>query len=274
MADRAAPAHVPRLPSSVPGLNVEKVKTSLRRPFDLPSRYRWLTLVGLVLGLFISMEWQAPVAKAPVTSDYPRELGKQTIQRLEAEQKELKQLIADRRAQLAGLQKDAASRQSALAGLNTELESQRMLAGMVPLVGPGVQVILDDSNVKTIPQGEDASHYIVHDYDIRDVVSLLWQSGAEAIAIGDERVVGSTSVYCVGSTILVNETRMSPPYKIVAIGPPSMEDALNSPARLQKLKMDVRQYGVQLKIGQAKDLRVPAFSGRFSSRYARPSSSK
>ena len=249
---------------------MSKVRSSLRRPFDLPSRYRWLTLVGLVLGLFISMEWQAPVAKAPVTSDYPRELGRETIQRLESEQKELKQLIAERRSRLASMQKDAASRKSALAGLNTELESQRVLAGMVPLTGPGVQVILDDSNVKTIPQGEDPAHYIIHDYDLRDVVSLLWQSGAEAIAIGDERVVASTSIYCVGSTILVNDTRTSPPYKIVAIGPPSMEEVLNSPSRLQKLKMSARQYGIQLKVSQLKDAQVPAFSGRFSSRFLQP----
>ncbi len=270
MADRAAPARIARPHSSVPEIAVEKVRSSLRKPFDIPSTYRWLTLVGLVLGLFISMEWQTPVARAPVTADYPRELGRETIKRLEAEQKDLKQSIADLRDRLAAQQKDAASRKTALAGLNSELDSQRMLAGMVPLVGSGVQVILDDSSAKTIPAGEDPAHYIVHDYDLRDVVSLLWQSGAEAIAIGDERLVASTSVYCVGSTILVNDTRMSPPYKIVALGPPSMEDALNSPARLQKLKQDVRQYGVQLKIAQVKDAQVPAFSGRFPNRYGQP----
>ncbi len=274
MAHRAAPTHVPRIPSSVSGLNVEKVKTSLRKPFDIPSRYRWLTLVGLVLGIFISVEWQSPVAKAPVTAEYPRELGKETIKRLETDQKDLKQIIADRRTDLEAMQKDAAGRKSALAGLTTELDSQRMLSGLVPLVGSGAQVVLDDSNVKSIPSGEDAIHYIVHDYDVRDVVSLLWQAGAEAIAINDERVVGSTSIYCVGSTILVNDTRMSPPYKIVAIGAPSMEETLNSPARLQKLKQNSRQYGVQLKISQVKDIQVPAFSGRFTTRFARPGNSK
>ena len=274
MADRIASRQVSRPHPLVNGLAVKRVKTSLRKPFDLPSSYKWWTLVALVLGLFISMEWQAPVARAPVTSDYPRELSRDTIARLEAEQKELKQVISDLRTQLASVQKDAASRKSALAGLNTELDSQRMLAGMVPLVGPGVQVILDDSNVKSIPAGDDPSHYIVHDYDIRDVVSLLWQSGAEAIAIGAERVVATTSIYCVGSTILVNDTRMSPPYKIVAIGPPTMEETLNSPAWLQQLKQDVRQYGVQFKVSQAKDLSVPAFSGRFSARYTRPGNAK
>lgn len=274
MADRATSTHIPRPHPPDAGMAVERVRDSLRKPFEMPSRYRWLTLVGLILGLFISMEWQAPVARAPVTSDYPRELGKDTIKRLESEQKGLKQIIADRRAELAELQKGASGRKSALAGLNAELEAQRALAGMVPLMGPGIQVTLDDSSVKNIPSGEDAGRYIIHDFDVRDIISLLWQAGAEAIAIGDERVVNSTSIYCVGSTILVNDTRMSPPYKIVAIGPPAMEEILNSPARLQRLKLNVRQYGVQFKVAQAKDLLVPAFSGRFSSRYAQPGDSR
>lgn len=274
MADRVVSTHVNSPHSPDAELALGKVRVSRGKSFDIPARYRWLTIVGLILGLFISMEWQAPVARAPVTSDYPRELSKDTIKRLEAEQKGLKQIIADMRTELAELQKEASGRKSALAGLNAELEAQRVLAGMVPLVGPGVQVTLDDSNVKSIPAEEEAGRYIIHDYDIRDIVSLLWQAGAEAIAIGDERVVNSTSIYCVGSTILVNDTRMSPPYKIVAIGPPAMEEILNSPARLQRLKLNVRQYGVQFKVAQEKELQVPAFSGRFTSRYAQPGDSR
>jgi uncharacterized protein YlxW (UPF0749 family) len=270
MAGRIAPTQFPKQHASVHGLDVGKVATSLRRPFQISSTYKWLTLAMLLLGFFVAIEWQAPVAKGPVTADYPRELGKETTSRLEAEQKDLKSAIADRRTELTAIQKDAATRKTALADLNAQVESQRIQSGMVPLAGPGVQVVLDDSSVKSIPAGEDASHYIVHDYNIRDVVSLLWQSGAEAIAVGDERIVASTSIYCVGSTILVNDTRTSPPYKISAIGPPAMEDALNSPARLQQMKSDSRQYGVQFKVTGAKELQVPAYSGSFSIRYAQP----
>ncbi len=269
MAGRTAPAGVPKPHSPVHGLDVSKVTTTLRKPFEISSTYKWLTLAMLVLGIFISVEWQAPVAKSPVTPDYPREISKDTVARLEAEQKDLKATIADKRAAVAAIQKDASSRKSALADLNTQLEEQHVLAGMTALAGPGVQVVLDDSNAKSIPTGEDPNHYIVHDYDIRDVVSLLWQAGAEAVAVSDERLVATTSIYCVGSTILVNDTRMSPPYKIVAIGPPSMEESLNSPAQLQKLKADARQYGVQFKVASAKDLQVPAYSGSFSSRFAK-----
>lgn len=241
-----------------------------RKPFDLPCRYWWLTVAGLILGLFVTMQGQPPVVGAPVTPGDPRELSGETIKRLEAEQKALKLAVTDRRARLTDLQKNASGQKAILAELSAEMESQRMLAGMVPVVGPGVQVILDNSNVRTIPPGEDAGGYLVQDYDIRDVVSLLWRAGAEAIAVGDERAVGTTSVYQVSGTILVNDTKVPPPYRVTAIGPPTMEEVLNSPSRLERLKANVRQYGVQLRISQEKEVQVPAFSGRSSSRYARP----
>ena len=68
------------------------------------------------------------------------------------------------------------------------------------------------------PLGDDAANYLIHDFELRDVASLLWLAGAEAVAINDERLVASTSIYCVGSTIIVNNTRLSPPYEIRALG--------------------------------------------------------
>src|SRR5690242_18679638 len=109
MTGRTVPAGIPKLHPPVHGLDVNKVTTTLRKPFQISSTYKWLTVAMLGLGMFISIEWQAPVAKSPVNSDYPREISKETIKRLEAEQKDLKNLIADKRAELATVQKDASS---------------------------------------------------------------------------------------------------------------------------------------------------------------------
>lgn len=231
---------------------------------------RWLTVAGFMVGLLMSMGLQAPSTGVPATPDSPRELGKETVKRLEEEQKTLKQVVAERRTELAELQKGTSQYTSALGSLNSELESQRLLAGLVPVVGPGVQVILDDSSLKSIPAGDDASQYVIQDYDVRDVVAVLWQSGAEAIAVGDERVVNSTSFYSVGRSILVNDTRMSAPYTVSAIGPSTMDETLGSPTRLQRLKESVRKYGLQFKVSRGGGLRLPAFSGRLPGRYARP----
>src|SRR5207237_722849 len=84
--------------------------------------------------------------------------------------------------------------------------------------GDGVVVQLDDArNVSVTARDLDRS--ICHSTDLTDIVNTAWKGGAEAIAINDERIVNSSSVYCVGSTIMVNGTLMSPPFNVTVIGP-------------------------------------------------------
>ena len=160
-----------------------------------------------------------------------------------------------------------------LAEIATSLEVQRLQAGLVPVEGPGVRVELDDS-AREVPSNVDPNLLIVHDYEIRDVVNLLWAAGAEAIAVSGERVAANTAIYCVGSTILVNDTRLSPPYVIEAIGPPDkLYGAVTQALSLVKLKEVVERYGVQLKVSRVDALRLPAYTGEIRAQYAVPSSS-
>ncbi|HEY8476434.1 MAG TPA: DUF881 domain-containing protein [Chloroflexota bacterium] len=228
--------------------------------------------VALVLGVFIAVQWQAGVALAPETTDPTRDLMDGTIAQLESEQRDLKQRVSSLREQLAALQQEA-KRTSGLAEIATSLEVQRLQAGLVPVEGPGVRVELDDS-AREVPSDVDPNLLIVHDYEIRDVVNLLWAAGAEAIAVSGERVAANTAIYCVGSTILVNDTRLSPPYVIEAIGPPDkLYGAVTQASSLVKLKEVVERYGVQLKVSRVDALRLPAYTGEIRAQYAVPSSS-
>ena len=53
---------------------------------------------------------------------------------------------------------------------------------------------------------DGALAFIIHEYELRDIVNLLWMAGSDAIAINDERLVSNSSIYCVGSTVMVGET--------------------------------------------------------------------
>lgn len=228
-------------------------------------------IVGLTLGFLLVAQWNSPPAMPLEAQDYRRERMSSTIQRLEGEQEGLKKTLSQLREQLAEYQKLAAADTETLEGINAALESQRMAAGLVSLKGPGVQAILDDSSVGTLPTGTDPNTYIVHEYDLRDVVNLLWQAGSEAIAINDERIVASTSIYCVGSTVMVNDTRLSPPYRIQAIGDPIVQDALlHNPTYLGELRQRAKLYGIQFKIAKVGEMTLPPYSGSFVIRYARP----
>jgi uncharacterized protein YlxW (UPF0749 family) len=96
-------------------------------------------------------------------------------------------------------------------------------------------------------------------------------AGSEAIAINDERLVSSSSVYCVGSTVMVNNTRLSPPYIIRAIGNSRVQqDYLRNPSYLENLREKQRLYGLRFEIEGATGLRLPTHSGGFLIREARP----
>lgn len=230
----------------------------------------FLLVAGLTLGLLLGLSWRQP---AP---NYAAELtarpGKvwYSVERLESEQQELKATLADLRQEVAEQQQAAGANTDRLQALRAELERQQLLAGLTAVQGPGVLVVLDDGQAQ-IPPGVDPNYYLVHEHDLRDIVNVLWMAGSEGIAINDERLVSHSSVYCVGSTVMVNDTRLSPPYLIRAIGNPRVQaDYLRNPSYLQSLKEKQRLYGLQFEIKPAASVTLPAYTGGFLVRYARP----
>jgi uncharacterized protein YlxW (UPF0749 family) len=193
-----------------------------------------------------------------------------SIEGLEAEQQELKTRLTELRHRLDERQQAAAAHTDRLRALTSSLEQQRFLAGLTRIRGPGVLVTVDDSAVRS-PVGADPSALIIHEYDLRDIVNLLWMAGSEAIAINDERLVSNSSLYCVGSTVMVNNTRLSPPYLIQAIGNSRVQqDYLRNPSHLRALKEKQRLYGLWFDVQSVDSLALPAYTGGFLVRYARP----
>jgi uncharacterized protein YlxW (UPF0749 family) len=127
--------------------------------------------------------------------------------------------VAELRARLADYEKAAAESRTSAAGVNRQLQDLRALVGLTALEGPGLVVTLNDST-RPPKAGEDPNKTILHYSDIAGVVAELWAAGAEAIAVNGERIVTSTGINCVGTTILCNTKRMAPPYVITAIGDP------------------------------------------------------
>ena len=98
--------------------------------------------------------------------------------------------------------------------------AQSIDAGDIALIGPGVEVALDDA---VLPLGGPLSgltidDYVVHQQDLQGVVNALWAGGAEAMSINNQRISALTAIRCVGNTLLLAGRVYSPPYRIRAIG--------------------------------------------------------
>jgi uncharacterized protein YlxW (UPF0749 family) len=228
-----------------------------------------LLAAGLTLGLLISLSWRVPAPNYAAEAGRPPEKVWAGVERLEAEQRELRAILTDLRQELNARQKAASADTDRLQALKSELERQRLLAGLVPVQGPGVAVTLDDSQAQ-IPLGADANTYIIHEHDLRDIVNLLWMAGSEAVAINDQRLVANSSIYCVGSVVMVNDTRLSPPYVIRAIGNPRVQqEYLRNPSYLNTLKEKARLYGLEFEVMAVPEMILPEYDGSFLVQHAR-----
>ena len=130
-------------------------------------------------------------------------------------------------------------------------------------------IVLDDA--RGASAAKDIEKSICHNTDLTDIVNQAWRGGATAIAINDERIVGSSSIYCVGSTIMVNGTLMSPPFNVLVIGPQNeLLAAYDDPSQLRDIKQRRDVYGLGFRVSRAVNLHIPPYRGALNVRYATP----
>jgi uncharacterized protein YlxW (UPF0749 family) len=151
-------------------------------------------------------------------------------------------------------------------------------AGLMPAEGAGVEVTLRDSPRRPPADADQflMQDYIVHDQDLRGVVNELAANGAEVMCIkdkdGDQRIIANTGIRCVGGTIQVNSVPMSPPFTIVAIGPPNTLESALMMARglIEQLRPETGLAKSMFSVKKSDHLVIPAYSGSVKYRYAQP----
>jgi len=213
-------------------------------------------LVCMVLGLMLAVQYRT-------TSDIKASVGYQRMEDLtlqlnkaEKERSSLQEELSKLRNQLT--KGDANS---------VELERARMEAGLIPVEGAGVVIVLDDSKLSRQP-GENPNLYLIHDDDLLKVINELRAAGAEAISINEQRLLATSEIRCAGPTLSVNNTRSAPPYEIRAIGNPlTLENSLKMRGGVVET---LQFWGIQVSVKRQDVVNIPAFKGTYRFEYAKP----
>jgi uncharacterized protein YlxW (UPF0749 family) len=172
--------------------------------------------------------------------------------RVDTLEEELASLESDR-ARLQGASGDAAAQQAA----EDRLDSYRVLAGTVPVEGPGVTVVVGDADRAVTPTM------------VLDLIQELRDAGAEAIQVGPVRVVASSWVgLSAENELTVDGQPLTSPYRIVAIGDGhTLAGALAIPGGFND---SVRRVGGTVEVVEGETLRIDALHQPEEPRYARP----
>ena len=248
-----------------------------RRESGRSDRRRWAISIAAALGVigFVgAAQWNSSEARQVFITSAQRVLITEAEQ-AQREQERLRAEIETAEARVQTFQEADVGSQAAREQLNNALAAARLQAGLLPVRGPGMVLEISDSQ-REVPVGESPTNYIVLVDDLRDIVTALWGSGAEAITISGgltagppaERLVGSTSIYGAGSAILVNAVPLSPPFRIEAIGPDGLHDRfLGHPSFLARVRQRIDAYGLEFASEPRDELTLPEFIGNWRLRW-------
>ncbi len=221
----------------------------------------FLAVFAVVLGVFLAVRFNAKVPRviAPASSI----IALQEMQDLlEKENESLKDQLTQIESEITMLQKETKNKQADLRGLVSSVEDLKKRAGLTNISGEGVVIILNDT-------GERVSNpnSIAHASDMRDIVNHLFNNGAEAISIEgagkEERVSFFTSIDCIVNTVLINGTKIVPPFKIRAIGDrQKLITAINDKTSLKQIYDRVEKEGLEFYIVDGEEqVQIVKYSG-------------
>lgn len=158
-------------------------------------------------------------------------------------------------AQLRDMDAARARGETSVGGLRADLRRLRLWAGLDPVRGQGVTV--------------DISGTIDADA-VNDILNDLRSSGAEALAIGDARVVAGTVVAGEPGALVLNGTAVPSAFRLSAIGNP-----VNLAAALTRVggvvgRIEVANPDVVITVAPDDSLVLPASDRRLVPQHARP----
>lgn len=175
------------------------------------------SIVALVFGAMIAVQYHNVVlGGAAFWSSSPDVASVETrLRAVETYNENLRLQIEIYSKKISLLQATAIARGGTTAALERKIHAMNVLNGTMPLVGPGVEVVISDSKMSKL----DRAVFLTHDWDLRSVINELFVAGADAVAINNARITAQTGVFCIGPVVRVGTVRLGPPFVVKAIGP-------------------------------------------------------
>lgn len=147
-----------------------------------------------------------------------------------------------------------------------EIKENNKLLGLTALNGSGLVFVINDNRNGNVDGNVDISSSLIHEEDILNIVNELFNAGAEAVSINDQRIVQATAIACDGNIVRINHEKIGAPFTIRAIGyPESLYYAINRQGGWLSIMKD---DGIEVSYMEKEyNVNVPKYSGLYSYDY-------
>lgn len=236
-------------------------------------KWQWyLGFAALILGLLFSRVLPGG-AQAQADTRLKNQTLVETITQLEKEISGMEKELSALREETEQLQNNQAGGKSVSSSMQSDIELQQSLAGLTELRGPGIKITLDDNTTGATaakvknPEDYRPNDYIIHDKNLLYLLNELREAKVEGISINNQRIIASSDIRCVGTVIMVNSTRLAPPFEICVIGnAEKLKEAVEQSREYLYLKE--KKFPIKLEVSD--NLLLPAFPGSYNLKYMTP----
>jgi len=237
------------------------MKKSLKDKFTL-------IFFSLLLGIFISIQFKQEIEPFNPVTLRSIQVTRNEIDRMDSEIEEMKELLKNKEDEIEKFENVTNEDDGGYELMIEELDKIKSVAGFERMEGTGIVIKMEDNQDSEI-NPLDVSDYIIHDIDVLNILNDLKVAGAEAISINGQRIMSVSEIKCGGPIIRVNGKSVGTPFVIKAIGDPKLlYAAVNAPGTYGYTQKNV--YNKVLDITMEDKVIIPAYSGRFTFKYAKP----
>lgn len=145
-----------------------------------------------------------------------------------------------------------------------QIKQIEKILGKTEAKGKGIVITLDDNRDVSAEDVINVGDYIVHYYDLMYITNELFNAGATAVSINNQRITSATGIMCDGNITRVNGEIVGVPITIKAIGfPELLEGQLTRTGGYLEY---VGQY-VKVRVEKSEDITIPKFDGIYETNY-------
>ncbi|MDP2624926.1 MAG: DUF881 domain-containing protein [Candidatus Peregrinibacteria bacterium] len=219
---------------------------------------------GILIGGLLTIQLRSNVTPESSYALDEYEFQKEVVQTFVDDQTELEERLTELREQVEAEEAKVSQLYSSVD--SEDLQSMKEALGLTELSGSGVEIILDDSEEVDRGSLTVNSNSLVAAADLRDVINLLRTFPFEGLAINGQRIVSVTSIQSAGSTILINNFNVVPPFTIQIITdvPDLVIQKLSHEPELSSLYDRVSSQNIEFKFKEEENLKLPAYLGIYS----------
>lgn len=223
--------------------------------------FRWWSAVSLLVAALVTF---AGVSVFRSDDDFANRLNAESegdltriLASLSNESRSLQEELASLRVAIANAENTSSQSDAQAQEAKDRLNALRVLAGTVPVNGPGLVVNVTDPNAA-----------VTYDHLV-DAVQELRDAGAEAISVNGRRIGVSSSFGQQDRSITLDGVVLPTPYVLSAIGPQStLEGGLRIPGGTLDTLRSLN--GVSVEVQRNNSLSLPALEEAPQFRAARP----